>query len=98
MYRLLRFYNQNRHRIWFAIIVIAFVIFIIQVLNNVARIRNEEEVNNTENQETTYNNVVSYANESKSIISDDDVSEIYQDEFGRIITEFFDYFTSNQIE
>ena len=28
MYRLLRFYNQNRHRIWFAIIVIAFVIFI----------------------------------------------------------------------
>lgn len=89
MYRLLRFYNQNRHRIWFAIIVIAFVIFIIQVLNNVARIQNEEEVNNTENQETTYNNVVSYDKESEPIISDSSPSVELRNENGQLIDDFF---------
>lgn len=94
MHKLLRYYSQNRLKIWATILGIIFLIVLIQVLNSMVKKENQTK----EAGETTDNNVVSYANESKSIISDDDVSEVYQDEFGRIITEFFDYCTSNQIE
>ena len=41
MYRLFRFYNQNRKKIWLMIGIIAFVFLIIQLLNNIAKEQNE---------------------------------------------------------
>lgn len=93
MHKLLRYYSQNRLKIWATIIGIILLIVIIQVLNSWAKIDNQTE----EAGETT-DNVVSYANESESIISGGSVSEVYQDEFGKIITEFFNYCISNQTE
>lgn len=90
MYKLLRYYNQNRKQIWITIIIIFFVIFIIQVLNNVAKQQNENDrQKNSQNQETTSNNVVSYNKESKSIISEDNVLGENKNEFGKLIDEFF---------
>lgn len=93
MHNLLRYYSQNRLKIWAIIIGIVLVIVIIQVLNSWAKRDNQ-----TEEAEETTDNVVSYANESESIISGGSVSKAYQDEFGKIITEFYNYCISNQIE
>lgn len=92
MHKLLRYYSQNRLKIWATILGIIFIIVIIQVLNSFAKKKNQ-----TKEEGETTGNVVSYANESKSIISEGNVSEVYQNEFGEVITKFFDYCTSNQI-
>lgn len=88
MHKLLRLYNQNRTKIWIIIIIIAFILFIIQTLNNIAKQENTEEKNN-ENQETTYNNVVSYDKESEAIISNKKISKEEKVKNGKIIDDFF---------
>ena len=94
MYRLFRFYNQNRKKIWLMIGIIAFVFLIIQLLNNIAKEHNEkdrQQHENIESTETTFNNVVSYDKQSESIISDDKVSGEKKVTYGKLIDEFFTY-------
>ena len=94
MYRLFRFYNQNRKKIWLMIGIIAFVFLIIQLLNNIAKEQNEkdrQQHENIESTETTFNNVVSYDKQSESIISDDKVSGEKKVTYGKLIDEFFTY-------
>lgn len=94
MYRLFRFYNQNRKKIWLMIGIIAFVFLIIQLLNNIAKEQNEkdrQQHENIESPETTFNNVVSYDKQSESIISDDKVSGEKKVTYGKLIDEFFTY-------
>lgn len=94
MHKILRYYNQNRIKVWFMIFAIVFIILIIQVLNNVAK---ENHYQNT-SQEETASNVVSYHNESKSIITEGSIPEVYQEEFGNIIDEFYTYCINHQPE
>lgn len=99
MYRLFRYYNQNRKQIWITVIIVFFIIFIIQFLNNVAKQQNEEErQQNNQNQETTSNNVVSYDKESESIISDSNVSGEKKNIYGNLIDEFFTYCVNHNPE
>ena len=92
MYKLLRYYNQNRKQIWITIIIIVFVFFIVQVLNELSKQQNEKDKQeNNQNKETTSNNVVSYDKESKSIISQNDILGQNKNEFGKLIDEFFTY-------
>ena len=94
MYRLFRFYNQNRKKIWLMIGIIAFVFLIIQLLNNIAKEQNEkdrQQHENIESQETTFNNVVSYDKQSESIISENKVSGKRKVTYGELIDEFFTY-------
>ncbi len=89
MHKLLRFYNQNRLKIWTVILAIVLGYIMLQVLNNAVANRNTKENNNE--QETTSNNVVSYRNESESMVSGGNVSSIYSDEIGKFIDQFFTY-------
>lgn len=92
MYKLFKFYNQNRRRIWTIILIIAFGFLIIQLLNNIAKEQNERERQQSENisnQETTFNNVVSYDKQSETIISEDKVTGKNKVTYGQIIDEFF---------
>lgn len=94
MYKLFRFYNQNRKQIWLIIVSIIFGIIIIQLLNNIARIQNEEDLQkkkNIQKEETTLNNVVSYNKESESIISENSVLGNNKKIFGELIDNFFTY-------
>lgn len=94
MYKLFRFYNQNRKKIWLMIGIIVFVFLIIQLLNNIAKEQNEkdrQQQQNIENKETTFSNVVSYDKQSESIISGDKVSGKEKDTYGKLIDEFFTY-------
>ncbi len=96
MHKLIRYYNQNRVTIWIMILVIAFIFFIIQVLNNVAK-ENNQKTNEQIGKETT-DNVVSYRNESKEIITGGTVPEFNQQNFGTIIDQFFTYCINHEPE
>lgn len=85
MYKLFRWYNQNRTKILGTIIAIIFVIAIIRILNEFAK----DNDNNTEIEET--NQVVKYENESKAIISNTSVSNVQSEKFGSLIDDFLSY-------
>lgn len=97
MHKLLRYYNQNRMKVWTIILAIIFILVLIQVLNNIARDNNKAN-NQKKSEEETASNVVSYRNESKSIITEGSVSEKYQEDFGRIIDEFYTYCINHEPE
>lgn len=97
MHKLIRYYYQNRLKIWAIILGIVFVISIIQVMNNFASNKMKEQ-NNKISEETTSKNVVSYDKESEAIISDNKVPSQYKDEFGELIDQFFSYCIEHQPE
>lgn len=88
MHKLLRFYNQNRIKVWGIILAIIFIIMLIQALNNIAK---EEMQNNRISEEETASNVVSYRNESQTIIEGGSIPKQYREEFGNIIDKFYTY-------
>ncbi len=91
MHRLLRFYNQNRMKIWALILGVIFILLVIQVFNSIARKDREEQNREILEEETTLSNVVSYDKQSESIISEEDVPEQYREDFGNVIEQFFTY-------
>lgn len=86
MHNLIRYYNKNRFRVWTAILVIVFILILMQIFNSFAKQQKMEQQNNTE--EETTSNVVSYNKESKTIISGENISDKYKDDFGQLIDEF----------
>ena len=97
MYKLLQLYNQNRLKVWAIILASIFIIVLIQLLNNFAKEENDNKKISNENEETTQN-VVSYNQESESIVSSGKVSDKYKDKFGEIIDEFYTYCVNHQPE
>lgn len=89
MHKLLRYYNQNKLKVWIIILAIVLGYALLQVLNSAIANQNTEEEN--KDQETTSNNVVSYRNESESMVSGEKVSSLYSDEIGEVINQFFSY-------
>ena len=79
MHNLKRFYDQNRKGIWMAIIIIASIFILLQLLNYFAKKNNEKELNNSSNNgETEINNSISTnvnLKSSKSVITGESISE-----------------------
>ena len=101
MYKLLRFYNQNRKKLWFIVAIVVFVLIIIQLLNNVAKQQNQEEIKqmkSNENKETILNNVASYDKQSEAIISGGNVSKNVKNTNGELLDKFFTYFVNHNPE
>ena len=96
MHKLLRYYSQNKLKIWAILLAIILGYALLIVLNNTIANQNTEEENN--DQETTSNNVVSYHNESKSMVTDNRVSDLYSDEIGAVINQFFTYCINHEPE
>lgn len=96
MNKLIRYYNQNRFKIWVFIIVIVFIILIIQLLNNIAKRQNEEtleninkiETSNTDNNTQDQNNQIVIKNNEKNL-SKTDIN---------LINEFVKYCNNNEID
>ena len=88
MHKLLRYYNQNRLKIWAILLAIVLGYALLQVLNSAIANHNTEENNE---QETTSNNVVSYRNESESMVTGGRVSSTYSEKIGQVINQFFTY-------
>lgn len=89
MFNILRFYNQNRIKIWIIVILIIFGFTIIQILNNAIKEneKNQENVIGKSNEV----NVSKYTKESESIVSGGNVGQNYQDEFGDLLDNFLKY-------
>ena len=94
MHKLLRYYNQNKLKVWIIILAIVLGYALLQVLNSAIGNQNTEEKNNE--QETTSNNVVSYRNESESMVTGGSVSDLYSDEIGAFINQFFTYCVNHE--
>ena len=94
MHKLLRFYNQNRLKIWAILLAIVLGYALLRVLNSAIANQNTDENNNE--QETTSNNVVSYRNESESMVTGGSVSDLYSDEIGAFINQFFTYCVNHE--
>ena len=88
MHKLLRLYNQNRLLIWISILIIVFVIIIINVFNKILKQSKVENQNDNEQvqEQLTAN---TYAQESRSIISEENVKSKYRDYYGEVIDEFY---------
>lgn len=98
MYKLISWYNQNRKKIWISILIIAFIFIIIRLFNIWSQQELEKEQKIAEENRKNNNNTISYANQSKSIVSGGKVDEVYQDKFGNIINSFLKNCTENNYE
>ncbi len=97
MGKLIRYYNQNRVGIWIVILIFAFIILIIQTLNGLTKEQIEQENANSEaNKNIT--NQVDYTKESRTLVSGDEVPEIYQKDFGKILENFLTYCKNHEPE
>lgn len=82
MYKLWKYYNQNRIKVWSIILAIILGFALIKTLN--INLKNKK----VEDKETT-SNVVSYNNESKSMVNGGSVSNKYSEDLGKFINQFF---------
>lgn len=97
MYRLIRYYNQNRKKILWIILIIVFIIAIIQILNFFAKKNNGS--NNSKKESVVSN--ITYSNAVTSNKSSVTGSEISQDKLKKdtdIIDTFFNYCNEGDVE
>lgn len=88
MHKLLRYYSQNKIMVWAVILAIILGYALLRVLNNAIANQNTEENNK---KETTSSNVVSYRNESESMVTGGRVSDLFANEIGEFINQFFTF-------
>ena len=95
MYNIVRFYNQNRRKIWVTILIIIFIFVIIQLFNFGAKKQLDDR---TENIISNANNVSEYKEKSDSLVSGGSVPEIFQEEYGQLIDNFLSNCVSGNYE
>lgn len=94
MYRLIRFYNQNRRRIWMAILIIVSIIIGVRLLNYVYKITSEKKVKIQENTVGS----IDYEDSGYSIMTQTELSQTNKQENNDIIDEFINYCNNKEVE
>lgn len=100
MYRLIRFYNQNRKKIFKIILIIVFIIAIIQLLNFLEKLNNEK--NTVQNSIIANNNKIDTEQgtglvTNKSAISGDSIPDVKLKRESNIISDFMDYCNDRKV-
>lgn len=102
MYKIVRFYNQNKKTIWKVILCIALIIGIIQILNYITKKKmgennmdNLQEQVNNETDTNVYNSVI--LNDDKTSLTGEEISENKKSDI-KYIDEFFEYCNNGKIE
>lgn len=102
MYKLKRFYDQNRKGIWMAIIIIASLFILLQVVNHFEKINNEKELNNNANGDIkAINNIINTninLKSSTSAITGENVSKENLDSATKTIERFINFCNEKKIE
>lgn len=99
MNKIIRFYNQNREKIIKIVLIIVFVMFIIQLLNHIVKVRNKNTSydnviqNNLKRTNTAEDALIS----NKSIISDTKISEDALKVDINVIEQFINYCNNKDI-
>lgn len=90
MYKLIRFYNQNRRKILMTILIIVFILGMIQLLNYFTKVNKEKEISQINI--TNTNNVINQELISdKSSVTGDTISSTKLKSDSEIINEFVKY-------
>ena len=95
MRNIIRFYNQNRMKIFIILLAIIFIFVIIQLLNSLEAEKVENKNSNVNTAEVQEKN---YDKESESIVSGKYVSGTYKQEFGNLIDSFLSYCKNHEPE
>lgn len=90
MYKLIRFYNQNRRKIWITILIIVFILGIIQLLNYLTKVNKEKNGNQITNVIET-NNTNKELISNKSAITGESVLNAKLKNDTEVISEFVKY-------
>ena len=94
MNKFIRYYNQNRKKVWIAIIIIAFAIFMIQIVNQLMGELNKQNAQN----ENTIAKTQPKDSPSTSVITGTKVEEEQTKENTTIIKEFVDLCNKKEYE
>ncbi len=97
MYKLIRFYNQNRKKILITILIIVFILGIIQLLNYFVKVNKEEKINPDNviiKNNTNSQGVIS----DKSAVSGENVSSTKLKKDTDVINEFINYCNEGNID
>ena len=93
MNKIIRYWNQNRKQIIIVIAIIAFIIIMLRVINNLAK-----QINNGNNSINSTSKVTDLQKPTKSTITGQSVPELTTKENTDIIKNFVDYCNNNQTQ
>ena len=91
--KIIRYYNQNRKRIWWVLLICAMVILAIQLLNYLAKMNHKKSDNN--NQIITYNEDKKM---TQSVINDKKIDESTAQKNNNLIQEFVDFCNAGKVD
>lgn len=100
MYKLIRFYNQNRKKVWIFILIIVFLFAILRLLNYMAKQKNSSKIA-SENNSIFINNSVkenSSIISNKSVVGGTSISTNKLNEAENVIDKFMNYCNDCKIE
>lgn len=101
MYKLIRFYNQNRKMIFKIILIIVFIIGIIQLLNWLTKLKSERKIQNNVMQNSSSvinNNSQEELLSNKSVISGEKISDYKLENDTDVIKSFMTYCNDRELE
>lgn len=95
MYKLMRYYNQNRKAIWQIILIIALVILVIQLINSFVKSSMQKENSISIKEENVIDNINNnlnsvYVEDNKTSLSGENISSSVLKRNTEIIDEFFE--------
>lgn len=93
MSKIIRYWNQNRKQIIIVIAIIAFIIIMLRVINNLAK-----QINKSNNNTNSISKVTDLQKPTESTITGQNVSETVTKENTDIIKTFVDYCNNNQTQ
>ena len=93
MNKIIRYWNQNRKQIIIVIAIIAFIIIMLRVINNLAK-----QINKSNNNTNSISKVTDLQKPTKSTITGQNVPETVTKENTDIIKTFVDYCNNNQTQ
>lgn len=93
MSKIIRYWNQNRKQIIIVIAIIAFIIIMLRVINNLAK-----QINKSNNNTNSISKVTDLQKPTKSTITGQNVPETVTKENTDIIKTFVDYCNNNQTQ
>ncbi len=86
------FYYNNKYKIWTFIGIVALVIIIINILNNLEGRRIAGQIENANESSNQYvNNIEQIYNPTKSLVDNQEIDETSKDNVTKSITNFLDY-------
>lgn len=96
MYNLIRFFNQNRKKIFWIILIIVFLLLLIQLLDWIAQNRTNQDIIISNN--SSINDKADELVTDKSLVSGQTISSSYLNSATDVINKFVDYCNKGELQ